>query len=59
MKRLIITSTLCFAAIIIGAIYILIDGIICCSYLGITLSFGCMTVLYLGLHYFKKMIVEA
>ena len=59
MRRIIIIAALCFAAILIGAIYTLVEGIICGSYLGISLSLGCMAILYIGLQYFKKMMMEA
>jgi hypothetical protein len=42
MRRLIIISALCLAVILVGAIYTLIDGIICGSYLGIILSLTCI-----------------
>ncbi len=33
MRRIIIIAALCFAVILIGAIYTLVDGVICGSYL--------------------------
>ncbi len=59
MRRLIIISALCLAAILIGAIYSLIDGIICGSYLGVTLSLACIAALLVGVRQFKKMLHEA
>jgi hypothetical protein len=59
MRRLIIISALGFAAILIGAFYTLIDGIICGSYLGVTLSLACMAALFIGIRYFKKLLQQA
>lgn len=59
MRRLIIISALCLAAILVGAIYSLIDGIICGSYLGVTLSLTCIAALYFGVRYFKRMVQQA
>jgi uncharacterized membrane protein required for colicin V production len=59
MRRLIIISALCLAAILVGAIYSLIDGIICGSHLGVTLSLGCIIALFLGIRYFKKVLQQA
>jgi nucleoside recognition membrane protein YjiH len=59
MRRLIIISALCLAAILIGAIYTLIDGIICGSYLGVTLSLTCIAALFMGIRYFRKMVQQA
>ncbi len=59
MRRLIIISALGFAAILIGAFYTLIDGIICGSYLGVTLSLACFVVLFIGLRYFKKLVKQS
>lgn len=56
MKRLSIILTLCFAAILIGAFYTLVDGIICGSWLGISMSLGCIATLFLGARLFKKMM---
>lgn len=59
MRRLIIISALCLAVILVGAIYTLIDGIICGSYLGIILSLTCITALFMGIRYFRKMVQQA
>ena len=59
MRRLIIISALCLAAILIGAFYTLVDGIICGSYLGVTLSITCIAVLFFGVRHFKKMAQKA
>jgi hypothetical protein len=59
MRRLIIISALCLAAILVGAIYSLIDGIICGSYLGVTLSLACIIALFLCIRYFKKVLQQA
>ncbi len=56
MKRLIIILTLCFAAILIGAFYTLVDGIICGSWLGIFMSLGCIVTLFIGVRLLKKMM---
>ncbi|MBC7721608.1 MAG: hypothetical protein H7068_06250 [Pedobacter sp.] len=56
MKRLIIILVLCFAVILIGAFYTLVDGIICGSWLGISMSLGCIVTLFLGVRLFKKMM---
>lgn len=59
MRRLIIISALCLTAILIGAFYSLVDGIICGSYLGVTLSLSCIAALFIGIRYFKKMMKQA
>jgi len=59
MRRLIIISALCLAAILVGAIYSLIDAIICGSYLGITLALACIAALFIGVRQFRKTMQEA
>ncbi len=56
MKRLILISALCFAAILIGAVYTLVDGIKCGSALGVTLSVTCIVTLFASLQFLKKLL---
>jgi hypothetical protein len=56
MNRLLLFAALCFSAIFIGAFYTLVDGIICESGWGVTLSIATIITLFIAVRLLKNML---
>lgn len=56
MKHLLAFVTLCFAAILIGASYTLVDGIMCESGWGITLSIATIITMFIAVRILKNLL---